>query len=96
MAFVAPPLLGAVGFGATGPVAGMSPPVRPTIEAASKPFELLGSFAAGTQAGIGNVAAGSAFATAQSIGMGGSVPAALSAAAGVLGAAGAATIAFFS
>jgi hypothetical protein len=39
--------------------------------------------AAGIQASIGNVAAGSLFAAAQSIGMGGGVPAAVSAVAGL-------------
>jgi hypothetical protein len=89
--FVAPVLLGVVGFSAAGPVAGMYPPVRPTIEVASKPFELLGSIAAGMQAGIGNVVAGSLFAAAQSVAMGGAVPAVVSAAGGMsMGAAGAA------
>jgi hypothetical protein len=87
--FVAPVMLGVVGFGAAGPIAGMFPPVRPTIEAASKPFEPLGSIAAGMQAGIGNVVVGSLFATAQSVAMGGAVPAAVSAAGGAAGAAGA-------
>ncbi|KAG6237264.1 hypothetical protein E4U25_002868 [Claviceps purpurea] len=45
------PVLGGLGFGALGPVAG--------------------SAAAGIQSGIGNVAAGSLFATLQSAGMGG-------------------------
>lgn len=39
--------------------------------------------AAGVQAGIGNVASGSMFATAQSIGMGGGVPAVVSAIGGL-------------
>jgi hypothetical protein len=90
--FVAPVLLGVVGFSAIGPVAGMFPLARPTIEAASKPFELLGSIAAGMQAGIGNVVVGSLFATAQSVAMGGAVPAAVSAAGG-MGAGAAAAIA---
>ncbi|KAH9980657.1 hypothetical protein BJV74DRAFT_855712 [Russula compacta] len=38
-----------------------------------------GSIAAGMQAGIGNVAAGSLFATAQSVAMGGAVPGAVTA-----------------
>ena len=46
----------------------------------------LGSMAAGVQAGIGNVAAGSLFATAQSVGMGGAIPAVVTAVgAGVAG-----------
>jgi hypothetical protein len=43
--------------------------------------------AAGVQAGIGNVAAGSMFAAAQSMTMGGGVPAAVSAVGGLAGAA---------
>ena len=42
--------------------------------------------AAGIQAGIGNVAAGSLFALAQSIGAGGALPAIFSAIAGAIGA----------
>ncbi|KAF8483888.1 hypothetical protein DFH94DRAFT_725090 [Russula ochroleuca] len=61
--FVAPVLLGVVGFSAAGPVAG--------------------SIAAGIQAGIGNVVVGSLFATAQSVAMGGAVPAVISAAGGM-------------
>jgi len=46
------------------------------------------------QAGIGNVVVGSLFATAQSVAMGGAVPAAVSAASGMgMGAAGAAVAA---
>jgi len=73
--FVAPVMLGVVGFGVAGPVAG--------------------SIAAGVQAGIGaNVAAGSLFAVAQSIAMGGGVPAVISAVGGLgAGAAGAAVAA---
>ncbi|KAI0062765.1 hypothetical protein BV25DRAFT_1825308 [Artomyces pyxidatus] len=52
---VAPAVVGLVGFGAAGPVAG--------------------TLAAGMQAGIGNVVAGSSFAVVQSIGMGAAVPA---------------------
>ncbi|KAG6197129.1 hypothetical protein E4U50_007983 [Claviceps purpurea] len=61
------PVLGSLGFGALGPVAG--------------------SAAAGIQSGIGNVAAGSLFATLQSAGMGGAGIAVVNAA--VSGAAGA-------
>lgn len=46
---------------------------------ASNPSKLSGSIAAGMQAGIGNVAAGSAFAVAQSIAMGGAIPAVVTA-----------------
>ncbi|KAF8483890.1 hypothetical protein DFH94DRAFT_725099 [Russula ochroleuca] len=70
--FVAPVLLGIVGFSAAGPVAG--------------------SIAAGMQAGIGNVVVGSLFATAQSLAMGGTVPAVVSAAGG-MGAGAAAAVA---
>ncbi len=60
----------------------------------SKPLELIGSIAAGMQAGIGNVAAGSLFAAAQSMAMGGGIPAVVSAVGGVgAGAAGAAVAA---
>lgn len=55
-------------------------------------MELIGSIAAGLQAGIGNVAAGSLFAAAQSIAMGGGVPAAVSAVGG-MGAGAAAAVA---
>jgi len=59
-------VLGAVGFGAGGVVAG--------------------SAAAGIQAGMGNIAGGSLFALAQSIGAGASLPPVLSAVGGVIGA----------
>ena len=70
-------------------------PSRLTIEGTSKPLEPIGSIAAGVQAGIGaNVAAGSLFAVAQSIAMGGGVPAVISAVGGLgAGAAGAAVAA---
>ncbi|KAI9465363.1 hypothetical protein BJY52DRAFT_1221020 [Lactarius psammicola] len=47
-----------------------------------------GTMAAGIQAGIGNVVAGSLFATAQSVAMGGAIPAVVSAAGAGLGAVG--------
>jgi hypothetical protein len=54
------------------------------------PWNRIGSFAAVMQAGIGNVACGSLFAAAQSIAMGGGVPAVVSAVGGMgAGAAGA-------
>ena len=66
-----------------------------TIEATFNPLGPVGSIAAGVQAGIGaNVAAGSLFAVAQSIAMGGGVPALISAVGGLgAGAAGAAVAA---
>ena len=83
-----PALLGFIGFSAIGPVAGKLPA---QAKVASNPPELLGTVAAGIQAGIGNVAAGSAFAVAQSIAMGGAIPAVVTAVgAGVGAAAGAA------
>ena len=52
---------------------------------------LVGTLAAGAQAGIGNVVAGSVFATAQSVAMGGALPGVITAAgAGIAGVAGAA------
>lgn len=54
-----------------------------TIEATSKPLQLIGSIAAGLQASIGNAAAGSLFALAQSIAMGGGVPAVITYVGGV-------------
>lgn len=64
--------IGALGFSAIGPVAGqfnsMSHPV-------SSSNTVLASWAAGAQAAIGNVAAGSAFAHVQSFAMGGSASA---------------------
>jgi hypothetical protein len=70
-------------------------PSRLTIEGTSKPLEPIGSIAATLQAGIGaNVAAGSLFAVAQSVAMGGGIPAAISAVGGLgAGAAGAAVAA---
>jgi hypothetical protein len=69
-------------------------PSRLTIEATPKPLELIGSIAAGLQASIGNVVAGSLFAALQSIAMGGGVPAAITAVGGLgAGAAGAAVAA---
>jgi hypothetical protein len=87
---VVPAALGAVGFGAAGPVVGMFHPVS-LFEATSKPLEPIGSIAAGMQAGVRDVAAASLLAAAQSIAMGGGVPAALSAVA-ALGAAAAAIL----
>lgn len=52
-----------------------------TTEATSKPLQLIGSIAAGLQASIGNVAAGSLFALAQSIA--GGVPAVITYVGGV-------------
>jgi hypothetical protein len=56
-------------------------------------MSLSGTAAAGIQAGIGNVVAGSLFATAQSIAMGGAVPLAVTAAgAGITGVTAAAAV----
>jgi hypothetical protein len=79
---LAPALLGILGFGAIGPVAGKFPP---QAEVASNTVERQGTLAALIQALIGNVAAGSAFAIAQSIAMGGAVPAVVSAICAALG-----------
>lgn len=80
---LAPALLGTLGFSAIGPVAGK---FSPQAEVASHPLGLLGTVAAVMQAGIGNVAAGSVFAAAQSIAMGGAIPAAITAVGAGLGA----------
>ena len=86
-------MLGVIGFGAAGPIAGMFPPVS-LLRQHLKPLEPIGSIAAGLQAGIGNVAAGSLFAAAQSMAMGGGIPAVVSAVGGLgAGAAGAAVAA---
>jgi hypothetical protein len=80
---LAPAALGIVGFSAVGPVAGE---FLPQAEVESNASELLGTVAAGIQAGIGNVAVGSAFAAAQSIAMGGAIPTVISAVSAGLGA----------
>jgi hypothetical protein len=81
--------LGVIGFSAVGPVAGEFPswPTgRVELICSYEYLELLGSLAAVIQSGIGNVAAGSLFAGAQSIAMGGAFPAAITAiGAGVAG-----------
>ena len=79
--FLAPVALGLVGFGAAGPVAGEFPPEWCGIirSAHTNKLELVGSIAAGVQAGIGNVVAGSLFAGAQSVAMGGALPGAITA-----------------
>ena len=69
---LAPAVLGIVGFGAAGPVAGNSCLARPTFY---RLMLAIGTLAAAIQAGMGNVAAGSAFAVAQSVAMGGALPA---------------------
>jgi hypothetical protein len=79
---VAPAALGVVGFSAAGPVAG-----SPLLSLHTTPLYLThctGTVAAGMQAGIGNVVAGSLFAGAQSVAMGGALPAIGSAIAGSL------------
>ncbi|KAF9510472.1 hypothetical protein BS47DRAFT_1487401 [Hydnum rufescens UP504] len=62
----APVVLGVVGFGAEGVAAAKADALNSTIST--------GSVAAGIQAGIGNVAAGSLFAGAQSVAAGGALP----------------------
>ena len=74
---VAPVALGAVGFGAAGPVAGEPRFSLPDPSPAHT--NNVGTMAAGIQAGIGNVVAGSLFATAQSVAMGGALPVAVTA-----------------
>lgn len=85
---LAPVFLTTLGFSAVGPVAGKSgiPTPRPhrshrkkhpnfSALASTDWNTLSGTAAAAIQAGIGNVLAGSLFATAQSIAMGGAIPA---------------------
>jgi len=80
---LAPVFLTTLGFSAVGPVAGKSeiPTLRPhqlhkkpNFSASTDLNTPSGTAAAGIQAGIGNVVAGSLFATVQSIAMGGAVP----------------------
>ncbi len=85
--------LGALGFSAAGPIAGKFP--NPSVTWHSTLRDILGSIAAGAQAGVGNVVAGSLFAAAQSVAMGGAVPAAVTAAgAGLTGVTAAAAASF--
>ena len=63
--------LGVIGFGAAGPVAGRFRYQVTSDSMRHNPLEQLGSAAACIQSLIGNVAAGSLFATAQSLAMGG-------------------------
>ena len=89
-----------LGFGAAGPVAGKPMPLsthqmHKTRTLLNKMSVFSGTAAAGIQAGIGNVVAGSLFATAQSIAMGGAVPVAVTAAGtGVTGVTAAAAVGF--
>lgn len=80
---VAPLAVGALGFSAAGPIAGaylqFSAYIIPTNASV-----MAGTFAAATQAGIGNVVAGSLFAGAQSVAMGGALPVIGSTIAGVI------------
>jgi hypothetical protein len=94
---VAPAALGVIGFSAAGPVAGESasspvPKSRGIVYLLIQTnWNLVGSIAAGLQAGIGNVAAGSLFAAAQSVAMGGALSGAVTAVgAGIAGITGAA------
>ncbi|KAK0204556.1 hypothetical protein DFS33DRAFT_1382453 [Desarmillaria ectypa] len=70
-----------------GVVAGVA--LTPVIVPSALGFVGFGSAgpvaAAAAQSGIGNVAAGSAFAMAQSVAMGGAIPAGVSAASGIIG-----------
>jgi len=81
---LSPVFLSTLGFSAVGPVAGTSeiPTLRPhrlhkkpNFSASTDWNTLSGTAAAAIQAGIGNVAAGTLFATIQSIAMGGAIPA---------------------
>jgi hypothetical protein len=74
--------LGAIGFSAVGPIAGKFP--KPSVTWHSTLRDILGSIAAVLQAGIGSVVAGSLFAVAQSIAMGGAIPVAVIAAGAVI------------
>lgn len=83
----APALLALVGFGSAGPIAGeftfaMCCAER-RIVIPSVSFDPQGSIAAGIQSMIGNVAAGSVFAAAQSVAMGGATTAAITAGAAI-------------
>ena len=87
--WLAAPVLGLVGFSAAGPVAGGLLFVAFTAACTYGVRRVTGGIAAGIQAGMGNVAAGSLFAGAQAVAMGGSLPAiGYAGAAAVAGAAG--------
>jgi hypothetical protein len=84
---VAPIVLGWFGFSAVGVVAGKFPSLVDQLARQHlTPQGPLGSAAAGIQAAIGNIAAGSGFAVAQSIAMGGAIPVAVTAVGASLGA----------
>ncbi|KAJ7507081.1 hypothetical protein B0H11DRAFT_2218914 [Mycena galericulata] len=71
-------LLAAAAFAVVGAVvAPFAAPVALGLVGFSSIGPVAGTFAAATQAGIGNVVAGSAFACAQSVAAGGALPAAL-------------------
>jgi hypothetical protein len=71
----APAALGLIGFSSTGVVAGLCPTLFGHQPSADTPPFHSGTMAAAIQSSIGNVAAGSLFATAQSVAMGGAFPA---------------------
>ncbi|KAN0125531.1 hypothetical protein V8E52_000738 [Russula decolorans] len=76
----------AIGTATTATGVALTPLVAPAMLGAigfSAAGPVAGSFAAVLQAGTGNVAAGSMFAAAQSIAMGGGVPAVISAVGGL-------------
>lgn len=82
----APPALGLLGFGAAGPVAGTYYYVLETLSSILISI-LLGGIAAGWQAGMGGtIATGGWFAGAQSVAMGGVLPAAGLGTAAIVGA----------
>lgn len=70
---LAPLVVGLVGFGPGGVVAGMFAKFNESTSSSDK-FIVAGSTAAAIQAGIGNVVAGGAFAGAQAVGAGAAVP----------------------
>jgi len=91
-------LLTALALGTAGATAGVFlTPVLITaglgVVGFSAAGPVAGSIAAGMQAGIGNVVAGSLFAGAQSVAMGGALPAAITAVGGGAGGLGAAVVA---
>lgn len=85
---VAAGVLGILGFGAAGVIAGQRLALSLYLMDRKLIFRIpyVGSYAAAVQSGIGNVAAGSLFALLQSIGAGGALPAVFSAISGAIGA----------
>lgn len=70
----APVALGLIGFSSTGVVAGLSRTLFGDQTSPDMPSFNPGTMPAAIQSSIGNVAAGSLFATAQSVAMGGAFP----------------------